>query len=91
MDYDRISVKSDHMVACIDPGDGQNRYELLGVHGPHIHLVCQSCGAVVGVGQDKAQPLAERLLADYGFVADLEHLTLPGLCCECAGKTAESA
>ena len=32
------------IVACLDAGDGQNRYELLGLHGPHVHLVCQSCG-----------------------------------------------
>jgi Fur family ferric uptake transcriptional regulator len=34
------------LVACVDPGDGQHRYELLGIHGPHIHLVCQACGEV---------------------------------------------
>jgi Fur family ferric uptake transcriptional regulator len=76
-----------NMVACVDPGDGQHRYGLLGVHGPHIHLVCQLCGAVIGIKRDKAQPLGERLLADHGFVIDLEHLAIPGLCRECSGKT----
>ena len=37
------------MVACVDAGDGQHRYELLGVHGPHVHLVCQACGTLIGV------------------------------------------
>ena len=73
------------MVACVDPGDGQNRYELLGVHGPHIHLVCRLCGAVAGVELEEAQPLAERLLADHGFAVDLDHLTIPGLCRACSG------
>jgi len=79
------------MVACVDPGDGQHRYELLGVHGPHIHLVCQLCSTVIGIERDKAQPLAERLLADHGFAIDLDRLAIPGLCRECSGKTAESA
>ena len=79
------------MVACVGPGDGQNRYELLGVHGPHIHLVCQLCGAVTGVELQVVQPLAERLLVDYGFTVDLEHLALPGLCRECASKPLEPA
>ena len=72
------------IVACVDPGDGQHRYELLGVHGPHIHLICASCGEVTGIDLHEAGPLAERLLGDYGFVADLDHLSISGLCRACA-------
>jgi Fur family ferric uptake transcriptional regulator len=79
------------MVACVDPGDGQHRYELLGVHGPHIHLVCQLCGAVTGIELAQAQPLVDRLLAEHGFVVDLDRLTIQGLCRECSRKTTESA
>jgi Fur family ferric uptake transcriptional regulator len=77
------------IVACVDPGDGQHLYELLGVHGPHIHLVCQSCGKVMGIEIAEAQPLAQRLRAEHGFVADLDHLSVPGLCQACAERTAE--
>ena len=73
------------IVACIDPGDGQHHYELLGVHGPHIHLICQSCGKVVGVALEEARPFAEHLEACYGFTADLDHLSIAGLCRACAG------
>jgi Fur family ferric uptake transcriptional regulator len=73
------------MVACVDPGDGQHRYELLGVHGPHVHLICQVCGKVTGVEVEQIQPLAARLEAEHGFAADLDHLTIPGLCQDCAG------
>jgi len=76
-----------HMVACVDPGDGQNRYELLGVHGPHIHLVCQACGTITGIERDIVQPLADRLLAEHGFTADLDRLALPGLCQTCLDQT----
>jgi Fur family ferric uptake transcriptional regulator len=76
------------MVACVDPGDGQHRYELLGVHGPHVHLICQVCGKVTGVEMEQIQPLAARLEAEHGFATDLDHLTIPGLCQDCAGPQA---
>lgn len=74
------------LVACVEPGDGQRHYELLGVHGPHLHLVCQACGAVLGAPSEVARPLGEALRARYGFEADLEHLSVPGLCVECAKR-----
>ena len=78
------------LVACVDPGDGQRRYELLGVHGPHVHLICQVCGKVTGVEMEQIRPLATRLEAEHGFAADLDHLTIPGLCQDCAGPQAEA-
>ena len=72
-----------NLATCVDPGDGQRRYELLGVHGPHLHLVCQSCGEVMGANLDLAVSLAQQLRECYGFGADLEHLTVPGLCRAC--------
>jgi len=74
------------IVACVDPGDGQHRYELLGVHGPHIHLICQSCGKVMGIDLQEARPLAEQFRARYGFAADLDRLSISGLCRACAER-----
>lgn len=78
------------IVAYVDPGDGQRRYELLGVHGPHVHLVCTSCGKVSGIDLREAGPLAERLWVDHAFVADLDHLSIPGLCRVCAEDAGKS-
>jgi Fur family ferric uptake transcriptional regulator len=78
------------IVACIDPGDGQHRYELLGVHGPHIHLICRSCGKVTGIDLEEAQPLAQQLQVQHGFVPDLDRLSISGLCRACAERAAES-
>ena len=72
------------IVACIDTGDGERRYELLGVHGPHLHLVCRVCGAVSGIDLAEARPLAAQLREQHGFVADLAHLSISGLCASCA-------
>ncbi|MBN1640849.1 MAG: transcriptional repressor [Anaerolineae bacterium] len=74
------------LVACIDMGDGERRYELLGVHGPHVHLICRACGEVSGIDLAEAQPLAAHLEERYGFVADLAHLSITGLCRSCAQR-----
>ena len=74
------------LVACVDPGDDQRRYELLGIHGPHLHLVCQACGQVIGADLEVAHAFGQRLQAEYGFVAALDHLSVPGLCATCAAS-----
>jgi Fur family ferric uptake transcriptional regulator len=72
-----------NMVAVVEPGDGQRRYELLGVHGPHLHLICQRCGAVVGMPLDPLRDFESHVAQQYHFQLDSEHLTLPGWCVEC--------
>jgi Fur family ferric uptake transcriptional regulator len=74
------------LVACVEPGDDQRRYELLGIHGPHLHLVCQACGQVIGADSEVAQDFGQRLQDEYGFVPALEHLSVPGLCATCAAS-----
>jgi Fur family ferric uptake transcriptional regulator len=73
-----------HMVASVDPGDGQRRYELVGMHGQHFHLVCRSCGEIIGVEPGAIQAFAARMRAAYGFEIDLDHLSIPGLCQDCS-------
>jgi len=80
-----------NLVAAVDPGDGQRRYELLGLHGPHLHLVCQSCGKVIGVDLTVVQPLVQQLKEQFGFELDADHLSLSGLCRECAEAQARVA
>lgn len=79
------------LVACIDAGDGQHHYALLGAHGPHFHLACQGCGALIGVDAQEAQYLIDHLRAAYGFEADLTQMTVPGLCEECRSAVQEPA
>lgn len=43
------------LVSCVDPPDDQRRYELLGIHGPHLHLVCQACGQITGADLEVAR------------------------------------
>jgi len=73
-----------HLVASVDPGDGQRRYELLGLHGPHFHLVCLSCGKIIGVEPEVLDGFAGRIRETYGFEIDMDHLSIPGLCQACS-------
>ncbi|MCD6302663.1 MAG: transcriptional repressor [Anaerolineae bacterium] len=71
-------------VAVIEGDDGQRRYELLGLHGPHIHLVCHRCGAVEGIPLKEVQPFLAALRAMHGFTAIPEKLVITGLCKACS-------
>ncbi len=79
------------LVAIIDLGDGQRRYELLGVHGPHAHLLCRSCGKLTGVEQEEIQPLSDHLREGHGFEVDSGSLIIPGLCRECQAARSDAS
>lgn len=72
-----------HLLAVIDLGDGQRRYELLGLHGPHHHLHCHACGRLERIEDAELQPLRDGLASGRGFAAELQHLIIPGLCATC--------
>jgi Fur family ferric uptake transcriptional regulator len=52
----------------------------------HIHVVCHSCGAVTDTDPALVEPLAERLLAENGFVLDRAHFTIFGRCRRCTAE-----
>lgn len=67
-------------------GHGAPTYHSVNEH-VHIHLVCDACGTVDSVDAAVADPLVETLHADRGFVTDISHVSIHGLCRECASKT----
>lgn len=52
-------------------------------HGPHIHLACRRCGRVIEADHELIAPLAEKLRSEYGFEAELHHVSLFGVCDAC--------
>ena len=52
----------------------------------HLHLVCRGCGRIVEAEDAVAEPLVERLLADYGFTTDVRHLAVFGHCADCVER-----
>jgi len=52
-------------------------------HGPHIHLVCRRCGQIIDADCHLLTSLGEQLQEQYSFSADLEHISIFGLCSKC--------
>jgi len=71
------------LVSWVELDDGRRRYELLGVHGHHLHLACRSCGEIVGIEMHDVQSFVDYLAQAHGFDAELDHITIPGLCQRC--------
>lgn len=49
----------------------------------HFHLVCRGCDAVTSVGADRIGAFSEQLSDEFGFTADVGHLTVFGWCDNC--------
>jgi Fur family ferric uptake transcriptional regulator len=69
----------------IDLGEGRVIYATY-QHGPHIHLVCRQCGQVIDADQNLLLGLHEQLITGYQFTADLQHISVIGLCVNCKSK-----
>jgi Fur family ferric uptake transcriptional regulator len=52
-------------------------------HGPHIHLVCRHCGCVIDADYKLLESLHNQLQEKHGFDANLQHISLAGLCKNC--------
>jgi len=63
--------------------DRLTRWHLADAHR-HGHLICRSCGAELEVPLSLLEPLAIKLRAKHGFLADLAHSAVVGVCSECA-------
>ena len=49
----------------------------------HVHLVCRSCGTVTEVEPAILDPLVGQLAAERGFMVDVGHVALFGVCGQC--------
>lgn len=54
---------------------------------PHLHLVCQRCGAQTSADVGLAAGLIAALEREHGFAADLDYMSLPGLCQACRAQS----
>jgi Fur family ferric uptake transcriptional regulator len=73
------------MVAVTNLGGGKMEYEL--VKDRHHHLICSHCGAQTEVDDHLFEPLRASLLARYGYLTNLDHFALFGLCPYCRALT----
>jgi Fur family ferric uptake transcriptional regulator len=73
------------LASQIDLGEGRVIYAT-NQHGPHIHLVCRKCGQVTDADQDLLSSLNCDLQSRYLFAADLQHISILGLCRDCQAR-----
>ena len=52
----------------------------------HHHLICQSCGQVLTLPEYEFQQFQQRIVQEYGFLIQSEHLAFKGLCSSCQTK-----
>ncbi len=52
----------------------------------HAHLQCLRCGAVLELKEDMMAGIEQAVLTQYGFLVSDHHITLTGLCADCANK-----
>ena len=70
--------------------DGREEFHVL-PDADHGHLHCTGCGQTWEIDADEAATLVAALQADRGFRADLSHLSVSGLCADCAAAEEASA
>jgi Fur family ferric uptake transcriptional regulator len=75
------------MASRADLWDGRVVYATMH-HGPHIHLICRGCGDIFLADHDLLESLGVQLSSRYDFAADLQHLSIAGLCAGCQAKSA---
>jgi Fur family ferric uptake transcriptional regulator len=78
------------VVASVAGSDGQRRYELVGARGPHVHLVCRSCGKVLSAALADFRPFMDLMRERYGFHIGVEQLSITGICQECCAAGGSS-
>jgi Fur family ferric uptake transcriptional regulator len=67
--------------------DGREEYHVLPV-AEHAHLHCSDCGGSWEIAAEEVAGLADGLHRDRGFTVDVAHLTVAGLCRDCAARRA---
>jgi Fur family ferric uptake transcriptional regulator len=60
-------------------------YHAAGGH-EHAHLVCRRCHRVISVGTEQVAAALGPLVGEHGFAPDYGHLSVFGLCQDCAGQ-----
>lgn len=81
--YRTLDMLWEQGLACRNNlGEGRIVYAAL-QHGHHIHLVCRRCNQIMDAEPKQLDPLAEALHSEYNFEADLQHLSIFGVCADC--------
>ena len=64
-------------------GDGQTRFEVVGDHGHHDHLICTNCGKVVEFSDPEIEKRQQKIAKDNAFALESHAMVLYGICGSC--------
>jgi Fur family ferric uptake transcriptional regulator len=71
------------LVSSIETSGRQRLYEYLGSEEPHLHLICRACGRIIPADLAVAGSMFTELCQRYNFNAELNEISIPGLCQDC--------
>jgi len=81
--YRTLDMLWEEGLACRnDLGEGRIVYAAF-QHGPHIHLVCRYCNQIIDADPQVLGSLEDELSSQYDFAADLQHISIFGVCPDC--------
>ncbi len=63
-------------------GQGADVFALVGDR-PHHHLICLNCGHTIEIDDRLFMNLRERIRGEYGFLPQIDHYAIFGLCQSC--------
>lgn len=73
------------VVTEVEIGD-RLHYELTMPGEMHHHMVCRQCSGAYNLSPHYLEEFRETLVRDFGFVPDLEHFSVAGVCAGCQGR-----
>ena len=79
------------LVAPISTGEGKLYYEYHAPGEHHHHLICQQCSQHIQIPDADMATLRAEILQRYGFMLQVDHLALTGLCAACAAPVEQDA
>lgn len=79
-----------NLVNQTDFGQGRIEYEIH-AHPHHHHIICRKCRKQTAVDERIFASLEKALRMQYGFLADLDHFAIWGLCRKCAKERMKAA
>jgi len=80
--YRAIHLFHEHQFVHSADFNGRTMYEIAETQ-PHHHLVCRECQQVISLSDHHFDYLADHLRREHGFYADINHITIHGLCAPC--------
>ena len=77
------------MVLEHDFGEGFKRFEALAVAPAHDHLICERCGRVVEVANERLERMLRMMADEQRFLYRRHRVEVYGVCTTCRGRDLE--